>query len=201
MGQSTRLYTAGKGGAVSGSVPPGLVPASTGATNNASLPATQSITGTSETVIADPAIQGGGTALILSIPPGGPCEQEPFEISASGIVNTGASSTVTIKLYSGTSLTPGSNTLLKSSGAITAFTGKSNWWIKARLLYDTTSGELNGTVQFMVNNNLVAEAAVTNVVTGISNTANPVASFVVSVQFGTGNANTTFTIHDFGVNH
>lgn len=197
MAQSTRLYSAGKSGAVT---PPGLVLANTAATNAASLPATQTIaSSTAETVILDPALSA--TALILTIPPGGPCEQEEFDVVASGTLNLGTSSTVTIKLYVGTSTTPGSNTSIGSSGAVTAFSGKAGWKLRARLSYDTLSGKLQGTIQFVVNNNLVAEAAIPNVPTGISNTTfNGVINFVLSFTFGTGGTQVVVT-HDFGVNH
>lgn len=202
MPQSTRLYSAGKGGGVSGTNPPGLVPMSTIATNNASLPAKQVVTVTTETVILDPAVVSGTIPLILSIPPGGPCEQEPFDVVASGYITTGVSSTVTLKLYDGTSTTVGSDTLLGSSGAITAFgPGTANFKILCHLEYDSVSGKLGGTIQFVVNNQLVAEAAISNVGSGINNVNNPVVSFVLSVTFGTANAGNLINVKDFGVNH
>lgn len=201
MPQSYRLYSAGKSGAsVGGTNPPGLVAGSTPATNAASLPATQTILTGTETVIVDPA--NPAVALILTIPPGGPCEQEIFEVVASGAINNGTSSTVTVKLYSGNSLTVGNDTLLGTSGAIAAFAGKSNWFVRVRnLVYDSLSGKMTGTIQFMVNNVLVAEAALSNIVTGISNTTfNGVVNFVLSFTFGTAGTQVV-TVHDFGVNH
>jgi hypothetical protein len=201
MGQSTRLFSAGKSGAsVGGTNPPGLVTANVQATNAASLPATQVVANTAETVLVDPA--NTAIPLILTIPPSSPLEQEEFEVIASGTLNHGASLTVNIKLYSGTSLTVGSDTLLGASGAISAFTGKAPWKLRAKAIYDSVSGKMNGTIQFVVNNNLVAEAAFSNVVTGISNsTFNGVVNFVLSVTFGTGNAANSITVKDFGVNH
>ena len=163
------------------------------------LPATQIVTVNTETVILNPALASSTQALVLSIPPGTIVEQQPFDVWASGYLSTGASSTVTIKLYNGTSTTVGSDTLLGSSGAITAFSGKCPWYLKATLIFDSVSGKLQGTIKFMVNNSLVAEAAVSNVVTGLSNTANPVTSFVLSVTFGTANANNTISVKDFCV--
>lgn len=163
------------------------------------LPATQIVTVNTETVILNPALASATQALVLSIPPGTAIEQQPFDVIASGYISTGASSTVTIKLYSGTSTTVGSDTLLGSSGAITAFSGKCPWYAKATLIFDSVSGKLQGTIKFVVNNSLVAEVAVSNVVTGLSNTANPVASFVLSVTFGTANAANTISVKDFCV--
>lgn len=196
MGHSTRLYSAVRSSTAS-------VAANTPAPTAALLPATQTILNTVETVIADPGILTN--PLLLSIPPGGPLEQEPFEVTASGYLNHGTSSTVTLKLYSGSSLTVGSDTLLGTSGAISAFAGKVPFWVKARLQYDSVSGKMNGTISFMVNNTLVAEVAVSNVVTGLNNagagtTGAPVVSFVLSATFGTGGTQ-VISVKDFGVNH
>jgi hypothetical protein len=147
---------------------------------------------TAETVINNPAL---GTALVLTIPANSVLEQIPFLLLVSGYFNLGTSSTVTLKLYNGTAIT---GTLLKSSGALSAFSGKTNFWIKARLIYDSVSGTLTGTVEFFCNNVIVAAAAVTNVPTGISGTANPVTNFVVSVTFGTGGTQ-VIGVHEFAI--
>jgi hypothetical protein len=78
-----------------------------------SLPAKQAITGTAETQIH----RSGSCEcfpLVLALPPGGPCEQEGFDITFSGYVTTTQSSTVVFKLYLGASATIGSNTVLAS---------------------------------------------------------------------------------------
>ena len=191
MGQSTRLYGVTRASNIN-------IAAQTSGALAAILPALQTILGTTETVIADPGILTN--ALIVAIEPGGPCEQEEFQLLASGYFNLGTSSTVTLRLYSGTSLTPGSNTLLKSSGASSAFSGKAPWKLKAILLYDSVSGQLTGTVEFLINNVVVAAAAVTNVVTGVNNANNPVLSFVISVQFSTAGTQ-VINVKDFGINH
>jgi hypothetical protein len=190
---STRLY----GPSSAPAIPGGVVTANTPATNAAPLPANVTILNTTETVITSPA--NPGQPLVLNIPPGGPLEQRRFELYASGYIFTGTSSTVTIKLYSGTSATVGSDTLLGSSGAITAFAGKAPWYASANLIYDSVSGKLQGSIKFLVNNTLVSEVAVSNVVTGISNTNNPVASFVISVTFGTAGTQ-VFQVQEFAVN-
>lgn len=191
MPQSTRLYTANRSSSVvvAQSSPGAIVPL---------LPALQTVLTTAETVIGDPGVPT--LPLLCQIPPGGPLEQEEFQVVGSGWFNLGTSSTVTMKLYSGNSLTPGSNTLLLTSGAITAFAGKANWKFVARLIYDSNSGKLTGTVEFLINNVLVAAAVVTNVVTGINNVNNPVASFCFSVTYGTAGTQ-VINVKDFGVNH
>ena len=193
MGSSTRLYSAGGTGAI---VPSGRVPINTQAGNQGSLPALQTVLVNTETVIADPA--NTANALVVTIPPGGPCEQEPFELVASGYMNLGTSSTVTLKIYYGTTI---SGTLIKSSGALSAFSGKTNWWINAKLIYDSISGTLTGKVEFFANNVIVPYAAITAVPTGISNTTfNGVANFCLSVTFGTAGTQ-IINVKDFGVNH
>jgi hypothetical protein len=165
------------------------------------LPVTQKIVSAlTDVVIANPAFPT--FPLALQIPTNSPLEQQRFAVYASGAVNCAASSTVDIKLWSGSSLTPASNVLLGDSGAITAFAGGSSWWVNADLIFDSVSGKLHGTAAYNVNNIVVAAVEVLNVVTGISNSKGPgpVASFVLSVAFGTANAANTITIDEFAVN-
>ena len=137
--------------------------------------------------------------LQLQIPPSGPLEQRPFDVVASGYLNIGTSSTFTLKFYSGTSTTVGSDTLLSSSGAITGFAGKAPFYMRATLIYDSVSGKLQGSVKFMINNTLVAEAAVSNVVTGVNNNNLPVLNFLLSCTFGTAGTQVV-TLQSFDVN-
>lgn len=182
----------------------GLLALNTAGAAAAVLPALQVVTATTETVILNPALSSSTQALVLNIPPGSLLEQRPFDVVASGYVSTGTSSTVTIKLYSGTSTTVGSDKLLGTTGAITAFSGMCPWYQKATLVYDSVSGKLGGTVKAVVNNVLVAEVAISNVITGINNAGAsaqlPVMSFVLSITFGTANAANTINVQDFCVN-
>jgi hypothetical protein len=191
---SNRLY--GPSGVPGGA---GLLARNTSGVAAAVLPATQTITDTNEAVILNPSLSSATQALVLNIPATSPLDGQPFEVLASGRLNLGTSSTVEIKLYSGSSTTVGSNTLLKTSGAMTAFSGKSNWWVKAKLMFDSDSGKLNGTLQFMCNNVLVAEAAITNVPTGISNSNNPVLSFVLSFKFASAGTQVVY-VKEFAAN-
>jgi hypothetical protein len=197
MPASTRLYgTTGVPGS------PGLVLPNTPGAAAAALPATQTIAAAAtDTVILNPAMNSSTQALVVNIPPNGPLEQEPFELVASGILEPAQSSTATIKLWSGTSTTVGSDTLLGSSGALTAFTRKTPWSMSAKLQYDSVSGLLAGTIEFVANNVIVARVAISNVITGVNNTNNPVASFVLSAAFGTATAPNTIVVKDFGINH
>ena len=192
---SSRLYAANVPQSTTG-----LVAANTYGANVAALPASQIVTTTTESVMTAGSPQTNTQPLVLAIPPGGPLEQRPFDVVVSGEITTGASSTVNVKLYSGTSATVNSDTLLGASGAITAFNGKTAWYLKATLIYDSISGKMSGTIKFLINNVLVAETAISNVITGINNANNPVANFLASITFGTANAANSWTIQDFAVN-
>jgi hypothetical protein len=181
---------------------PGSVPLNTsGAMAPGPLPSLMTIAGSTETVIVNPQLPT--TALILPVPPNSPLEQERFEIYASGYVVCAASSTVTIKLYSGTSTTVGSDTLLGSSGALGAVLAKYNWAMSAQVVFDSVSGKLQGTISFVANNVIVATVALSNVVTGVNNSnalGTAILNFVLSVTFGTANAGNQFNVKEFAIN-
>jgi hypothetical protein len=163
------------------------------------LPTTFKVAAIGDQVVSNP--QFTAFPLQLNIPANSPLEGQRFAIYASGRITTGVSSTGEIKLWSGTSLTPASNTLLGDSGAVTAF-GPATvpWFVNADVIFDSVSGHLNGTVGFTVGANVVAAVALSNVVANIKNTNNPVLTFVLSVAFGTANAGNSFTVQEFAVN-
>ena len=193
---STRLYGPTRSSSA-------VVAASTYGGTVAPLPAKQVIAVTTETVIADPGILTN--ALILSIPPGGPCEQRPFEVAASGYLTTAQTSTALLKLYLGSSLTAASNTALGATlantvtGAITV-----PWFLSARLIYDSVSGKLDGIFQAIMNGVLVVPVKITSSpiapTVAINNANNPVLNFVLSVTFGTATAANTINVQEFAVN-
>lgn len=193
---STRLYgpgpAPGTAGLLAQNTQGGILPV---------LPAVQTILNTTEAVILNPSLQSATQALVLSIPSNSPLDGKAFDLVASGLLNHGTSSTVTIKLYSGTSTTVGNNTQLATSGAITAFAGKSNWQLRCKLLYDSASGKMTGTFFYSVNNVIVAEAILSNIVTGIANstTGLPIINFVLSFTFGTGGTQVV-TVNAFDIN-
>jgi len=194
---SNRLY----GPSSSPQTPGGVVAANTSGAQAAVLPALQVIAAAAtDTVILNPSQNSATAALILNIPPGGPLEGRPFQVLASGYLAPAQSSTATLKLWSGTSTTVASDTVLGSSGAVTAFTRKCPWWIKAELQYDSVSGLLTGKIEFFVNNVIVAAVAITNVISSVNNANNPVLSFVLSVAFGTATAPNTINVQEFAVN-
>jgi hypothetical protein len=195
--QSNRLYGPQNVPGAAGSVALNT----SGAVALGPLPSLLTIATTAETVVTNPQLPT--SALILPVPPGGPLEQERFEIYASGYVNCAASSTVAIKLYSGTSTTVGSDTLLGNSGALGAVLAKYPWFLSANMIFDSISGKLQGTIKFVANNVIVAEVAVSNVVTGVNNVSTlgvAIMNFVISVTFGTANAGNQFNVKEFAIN-
>ena len=195
MAQSNRLFgVVGVPGAA------GSVALNTsGAITLPPLPATQTVLNTVETVVLNPALSA--VALILPIPQNTVLSGQRFEVYASGYLNNGTSSTVTLKLYSGTSTTVGSDTLLNSSGTTGAFAGMVDWYMSANLIYSPTSGKLSGTVKWVINNVIVAEAAVSNQPTvNVGSTLGvAVANFVISVTFGTAGTQVV-QVEEFAVN-
>lgn len=204
MPQSTRLYTAGQG---SGSAQNRRLGINVQGANNASLPVLQSFTGTSETAFIDQATGGTASTLPLAvvIPPGGPCEQEPFSIVASGYVKTGQSSTVILKLRQGDSATVASNTLVATCATVTVATTTVPFVLEVKLVYDSVSGKLDvQSVWFVMNGTVTAPTIATMPISAtLSNTANPVVAFTLTATFGTGSAGTPNSINlkDFGINH
>lgn len=153
---------------------------------------------TTEQVVPNAAVPS--IALIAALSNETNLEQVPIKISASGIAAVSVdTTTLTIKLYEGTSLTVGSDTLLKTSGAITPTATKFNWWIEGTGQFDSVSGLFQGTVKFVIDNQLVAEAVFTNVPTGISNANNPVLNFVLSATFSAANAANLFQVQQFTI--
>lgn len=154
--------------------------------------------GTTETVVLNPAL--AATALIASLQNETNLEQIPWDICASGNCAVNATTTtLTIKLYSGTSTTVGSDTLLKTSAAITPTATKFGWMLQGKAQYDSVSGLMQGTCKFLINNQVVAESAWAAQITGVSNAANPVCSFVLSATFGASNAANLFSVAAFSV--
>ena len=168
--------------------------------NNSALPATIGGTaaGTTETVVPNGATSS--VALVAAIPGKSGLEQIPFKIQASGYCKVNATTTTfTIKLYSGTSLTVASNTLLKSSGAITPNETSFPWFLEGTAIYDSNSGRMGGIITFCIDNQLVATAAFANVVASISDSNNPVLSFALTGTFSASNAANLLSVQAFSV--
>jgi hypothetical protein len=158
------------------------------------LPASQVITGTSETLLTNPA----NTALALScaIPPNALYEQIPFDFNWSGVITTTESANITLKVYEGTAIVSGN--LLGSSGAEAYPTsgGSAPFWAAAKLMFDSVSGKLDGKIEFFLNHVLVSAVAVSHTITGISNTTDdPVVQFCVSVTASAASGSDPVTVN------
>lgn len=158
------------------------------------LPALQTIAVTTAVQIVNPLLPT--LPLTVALPPQVGLEQRVFDLIASGYIKTTASGSITLKLYEGTLAT---GTLLKASSAQTQDSATAPFWIKGRFIYDSVSGKLTGTVQFLINNILDAEAVVTNVVTGLSDSNDPVATFTLTITSSgaTGSTLTTINVQAF----
>lgn len=168
------------------------------------FPATVSGSGTTETVVLNPSLAAAAPAgpqpLIASIENNTNLDQIPFEICASGTcVVSATSTTLTIKLYSGTSATVGSDTLLKTSGAITPTAVKFPWWMQGKAQFDSASGLMHGTCKFVIDNQIVAETAWAATISAILNSNSPVCNFLLSSTFSASNAANIFTVAAFSV--
>lgn len=164
------------------------------------LPALLTLIATAEAVIPSP--NNAALPLQATLNPDTANEQTLLVLAASGYIQTANATNVTIKLYSGTSLTVGSNTLLGTSGAIAVNTAKCPWALLAHLVYDSVSGKLQGSIKFWLNNTFVAEVAISNVITGISNlTVAGVANFCLTAtsSAAAGGSATLVNVQKFSV--
>lgn len=123
-----------------------------------------------------PSAPNAAVPLSVQVLPDTQIEQTPFDVWASGYIQTRASGTLTIDLYEGSSETIGSNTLLGTSGAVTQNTAIAAWWAHARLIFDSVSGTLVGDIEFYVNKTKVASVTLSNFPTGFLNQGNPSAN-------------------------
>lgn len=139
--------------------------------------------------------------LVVSIPSGGVLEQQEWSGSASGFTTIGAAMNLTAKLFSGTSATPGNNTLLATSGAVVIAAASSFPFLISieKAIYDSVSGKLNGVVEMLVGGTLIARGLFSNVITGINNNNNPVLNLCLSFTFSVANAANKVNVQTFEI--
>jgi hypothetical protein len=171
-----------------------MPPLSTQLATPSALPATQNITVATESIILSPSNPAG--ALTTALGPFTALEQTVFDVIASGYITTRAAGTIALGLYVGASATVVAGSLLhKTAAAVTQNTTTAPWWIRAQLIYDSVSGKLQGKCGGTINNVLDPEIAITNVPSGISNLANPVVTFSLSITSTGGASGTPTTIN------
>lgn len=193
---STRLY----GPSIATPSPASGVPAINvqAATGIIPLPATLTTgTSTAEALVPNPATPT--KPLLVQVPASSGLEQRVFELEGTGYIVTGGTTNVTLKTYAalGASALTTSSTALGSSGAVAQNSAKAPFWISAKLIYDSVSGKLTGTIGYLINNTLVATAAVGAVLTGITDIANPVLSFGFSLTCSGGFAANEIVVQDW----
>jgi hypothetical protein len=142
------------------------------------LPASQQLNAAAVAVVQNP--QNPALALVCALDGMEGNEQTSFDLWASGIVTTLNASNIVGKLAVGTSLTDATNVALGSSGANAVGTTTAPWRVHAELIYDSVSGKLHGTCEWLINNILTTKAALATVATGMKDTNSPVANFVLS---------------------
>lgn len=145
------------------------------------LPALQAITSATEAKILSP--ENTAVALTVTLPPNTPStEQTVIDVMISGYIKTTASGTIALALYEdGLATVTAGNLLHKTASAVTQNTATAPFFFHAVLIYDSVSGKLTGKAGGMINNVIDPEIALTNVLTGISNVANPVLTFSFTI--------------------
>lgn len=138
-------------------------------------------------------------------------EQKRFSVRAEGNVITGTTTNVTASLLAGlvipsSPLVIGNWTLLGASTARAVNSASCPWWIQADLIFDSTSGKLQGIFGDVINNLFDSWAALTNVLTGINGTnsivssvapADPVLYLGVALTFSAANAGNIGNLANF----
>lgn len=179
------------------------IPINQKATNAAVLPFQQLLPNAAETVILNPSVSTppGPFPLLLSVPSKSLIEGQPFEVLISGdILIGGATPTAIIKLYSGTSLTLGSDLLLAATAAASQPASASPFLFRAALVGSTNSGKIMGSFRSMIGGVWGAEATLSAPITGVSFLNNPVANFLFTVTPNNANASSYISVVEFAVN-
>jgi len=136
---------------------------------------------------------GASTAAILAIPGSARLNGKYFIVTVGGSLVASASMNVTPILYSGTSITPGSNTIIATGTAFaTGGAGTFNFVCYYDFQGDNASGFLQGTQSQQFNNVFVAPTAtgVTKLTSVNFNTADPALSMVFGLTYSVAGANT-----------
>lgn len=169
----------------------------TQAAPGSALPLSQAVVSAAEVKLL-----AGAIALSVALPPDTGNEQTVLDLFISGTIKTTAAGTLAIGLYAdaATAITAG-NLLHKTAAAVTQNTTTAPFFFHARLIYDSVSGKLQGMGGGMINNVIDPEIAFTNVPLLVSNGANPVASFSVTLTSSGAlvATPTTITIQKFSV--
>lgn len=164
------------------------------AQGNAVLPLSQAVITTAETAILNPA--QSSTFLQVQLPPNlADSEQTPLDLVFSGFIKTTASGTVTLTVREGSSATLGSNTQIAHSSGVTQNSASAPFKIHVNFTFDSTSGKMVGEYDGYINNVLITRTALDAVVTGLSNSSDPVLTFILSVTSSGAGSGTPTTVY------
>lgn len=177
-----------------------------------SLPATLINAGVTELPVLNPAIINPLTAptnpglattpLFLIIPSGNGIELERFSAAFAGVLTTTATSTTTLKVYfvpsailiAGTAATLANDVLLGTSGAVNQNTARTPLSILlTNCVFDSVSGKLIGSIQFVINGVLGAAAAFSTIVTSVNNANDPIFALLLTLTPSAGIQTLTIT--------
>jgi len=113
------------------------------------------------TVQIFPDQQNPAIPVFIAVPGSGRLEQMRFKVRASGSATTvGATTTFAPSLVPGAVIT-GPAAPLGILAATVVNTATTTWWIEAQLIFDSISGKLTGQFTGMINNTIIAAAAIT----------------------------------------
>lgn len=162
-------------------------------------PAILTLISSTEAVVPHP--ENTSIAFTCPLPGNKGLEQIPWDLTASGVITTKTTTNITAKLAVGTSLTTGSNTVIAATSTVAQNSTSAPFSIKAELIYDSVSGKLHGTCEFLINNSWTAKAALSGVVTGLTDSGNPVVTFVLHfISSGATSGNpTTISVKNLSV--
>lgn len=151
-----------------------------------------------------PLASSSSAACTLLVPGSNRLNGVRFKVVASGDVTVGGvSPTVNLGLYSGTSLTPGSNSLLTGASAVTVTTSKSYpWFIEVNIIGTNTadgSTQAQGYAVMQIGNTAAPATTALATIAGAAFTfsSEPVANLVLGLTFGVANAANTATMNEF----
>ena len=125
-------------------------------------------------------------------------EAKKFIVRASGTCTTvGATTTASPFIAVGTSLTVASDSIIAQPAGVTVNSTSCPWLLELELIFDSTSGKLNGSFKSCINNTPVAAQALSTVVTGLNSTPEPPFSLVAGFQFSAAAAGNIATLAEF----
>jgi hypothetical protein len=164
------------------------------------LPASQNVVSNAEVKILSP--ENSAVALTIALPPDTANEQALLDLVVSGVITTRTTTNLSLGLYAdGSTAVTAGNLLHKTATPAAQNSTSAPFFFHAQLIYDSVSGKLQGKCDGMINNIIDPGIANTNVPSGISNTANPVATFSLTLTSSGATAlnPTTIVVQKFSV--